>query len=262
MSVSYDRRGSGAPLVLVHGIGSRWECWEPVLDRLAEQHDVIAVDLPGFGGTPIDPAVTPGPAGYAIWVADLCKELGVTDPHVVGNSMGGGVALEMGRNGIASRVTAFSPIGFWTTAGRVWCQSLLTTLRAAGKVSAPLVPQLAALLPGKAALLGTMMAHPARVPTDDAIRHARGLTECAGFPGARGSFTTYTFTSASQPGALNDIPVTIAWGARDYLLTHRTQSRRARELFPFARHVDLPSCGHVPFSDDPELCARTILEDG
>jgi len=47
MKLSYDRRGSGEPLVLIHGIGHRWQAWTPVLDRLAEHHDVIAIDIPG-----------------------------------------------------------------------------------------------------------------------------------------------------------------------------------------------------------------------
>ncbi|MFD1048194.1 alpha/beta fold hydrolase, partial [Kibdelosporangium lantanae] len=52
MEINYERRGSGTPLVLLHGIGHRWQAWEPVLDRLALHHDVIAVDLPGFGLSP------------------------------------------------------------------------------------------------------------------------------------------------------------------------------------------------------------------
>jgi pimeloyl-ACP methyl ester carboxylesterase len=55
--------------------------------------------------------------------------------------------------------------------------------------------------------------------------------------------------------------VTIAWGTRDVVLVHRTQSARARKVFPFARHVDLPGCGHLPFSDEPAACARLVLED-
>ena len=55
--------------------------------------------------------------------------------------------------------------------------------------------------------------------------------------------------------------MTIAWGTRDYLLPHRTQSARARQQLPFARHIDLQGLGHTPFSDDPELCARVILQD-
>jgi pimeloyl-ACP methyl ester carboxylesterase len=56
-----------------------------------------------------------------------------------------------------------------------------------------------------------------------------------------------------------DVPVTIAWGTRDRLLPPR-QGARARARRPEARHVSLPGCGHVPFSDDPPLVTRVLLE--
>jgi pimeloyl-ACP methyl ester carboxylesterase len=56
MSLAYDRRGAGEPLVLLHGIGSRWQIWSRTLDALAERHEVWAVDFPGFGASPPLPA--------------------------------------------------------------------------------------------------------------------------------------------------------------------------------------------------------------
>ncbi|EWM63997.1 hydrolase [Micromonospora sp. M42] len=64
VDVVYERRGAGPTLVLLHGIGHHGGAWRPVLDRLAEAHDVIAVDLPGFGRSPVPatglPADMPG----------------------------------------------------------------------------------------------------------------------------------------------------------------------------------------------------------
>ena len=62
MQPNHDRSGRGEPLVLMHGIGSRWQMWEPVIPRLAERHDVIAVDLPGFGASPMPPPALPAGA--------------------------------------------------------------------------------------------------------------------------------------------------------------------------------------------------------
>ena len=56
-----------------------------------------------------------------------------------------------------------------------------------------------------------------------------------------------------------DVPVTIAWGDRDLVLPYR-QAARARRVLPHARHVRLAGCGHLPFADDPETCARLLLE--
>ena len=55
MDVVFERRGKGPPLVLLHGIGHRWQAWEPVFDLLAAERDVIALDLPGFGASPLLP---------------------------------------------------------------------------------------------------------------------------------------------------------------------------------------------------------------
>ena len=51
MRLSHHRRGSGDPLLLIHGIGSQWQVWEPVLDQVAGEREVVAIDLPGFGAS-------------------------------------------------------------------------------------------------------------------------------------------------------------------------------------------------------------------
>ena len=102
MSLVHDRRGSGPPLVLVHGHGLRWQEWEPVLPALAAHHEVVALDLPGFGSSPLD-GTTPSPEGYAARVEEFWGELGLERPAVAGFSMGGGVALELARRGSVTR---------------------------------------------------------------------------------------------------------------------------------------------------------------
>src|SRR6266702_4408062 len=88
-SLAYTRSGSGAPLVLLHPLGLSRRSWNPVIPALARHFDVIAVDLPGFGDSP---ATTQAhPAALAGAVAGLLAELGVTTPHVAGNSLGGWV---------------------------------------------------------------------------------------------------------------------------------------------------------------------------
>jgi pimeloyl-ACP methyl ester carboxylesterase len=75
MSLAFERRGSGVPLVLLHGIGHHWRAWEPVIDLLADAHDVIAVDLPGFGRSPVPASRRyrgmPDPGSVSRWMAGL-----------------------------------------------------------------------------------------------------------------------------------------------------------------------------------------------
>ena len=97
-NLNFERRGHGEPIVLLHGIGGELCVWEPVLDALAERLDVIAVDLPGFGQSPPLPdGMTPTPRRSRRSVAGLMDELGIASAHLAGNSLGGWLALELGK---------------------------------------------------------------------------------------------------------------------------------------------------------------------
>ena len=99
-----DAARSPVGWVLLHGIGHHWTAWLPVLDRLAEAHDVIALDLPGFGRSPVPAAgLPPDMPGVVAAVAEVFTALGLDGPHVAGNSLGGAIALE---RAAAGRVAA------------------------------------------------------------------------------------------------------------------------------------------------------------
>jgi len=96
MALAHVRRGSGPPLVLIHGIGSQWQMWRPVLDRVSREREVVAVDLPGFG----DSAPLPGrPTVEALAgaVAEFLDGLGLAGAHAAGNSLGGGNSRQSAR---------------------------------------------------------------------------------------------------------------------------------------------------------------------
>lgn len=253
--LNYERRGTGETLLLIHGIGSRWQIWEPVLDTLAEHFDVIAIDLPGFGASP----ATAGEVNvYRLTdaVQKFCADLGIERPHVAGNSMGGGIALELGKRGSARSVTAFSPIGFWRTPGRVWTQSVLRAARALLRPLRPALPWILRSSASRIALLGLVFGKPSRLDPDTALADIDGLLGAPSFDQALAAFAGYFLDGR---GELTDIPITIAWGNRDTVLTYATQSRRARAQVPYARHVTLNGCGHTPFADDPRACAEVLL---
>jgi pimeloyl-ACP methyl ester carboxylesterase len=91
---NYVEMGSGPPLVLVHGLSGAWQSWLEQILYFAESHRVIAVDLPGFGGSPMPPWKISMPA-YGRFVRDFCERLGIERCSLIGNSMGGFIATEV-----------------------------------------------------------------------------------------------------------------------------------------------------------------------
>jgi pimeloyl-ACP methyl ester carboxylesterase len=253
VSLHHVRRGSGAPLVLVHGIGSQWRIWEPVIDALAADFDVVAIDLPGFGHTPPD-GTGPSVEAQAARVERFFGELGLERPHVAGNSMGGAISLELARRGAVASATAVSPAGFWTPRERTFCQASLRVSRRLLGAIGPIVPTLLRSPVGRTMLLGQLVARPWRMDGEAAIDHLSLLRSAPNFDACCAAFDAYTFHDAQE---LEGVPVTVAWGDVDLLLLTR-QRNRAREVMPWARHVALPGCGHAPFSDDPALLATVI----
>ncbi|MEU6237865.1 alpha/beta fold hydrolase, partial [Kitasatospora sp. NPDC047058] len=164
VTVHHRRTGTGTPLLLLHGIGHHWQAWEPVLPALAERHEVIAVDLPGFGASPsLPPGVPYGLDTVVPVLGRLCAELGIERPHVAGNSLGGLLALALGRAGLARSVTALSPAGFWTEAERRYAYTVLGGMRAGAGVLPPsLVGRLSRTTAGRALLVSTIYARPGR----------------------------------------------------------------------------------------------------
>src|SRR5207302_8225533 len=97
----------------LHGIGSRWQVWRPVLPDLEAAREVIAVDLPGFGASPMPPPGTPpGVSSLTRMVSGFLNGLGLEAPHAAGNSLGGWIALELAKRSRARTATALSPAGF------------------------------------------------------------------------------------------------------------------------------------------------------
>jgi pimeloyl-ACP methyl ester carboxylesterase len=244
-------------LVLLHGIGHHWRAWEPVLDLLAEHHEVIAVDLPGFGRSPIPATGVTGMPGLVEVIASFFTSLGVSRdesplPHVAGNSLGGAIALELAAAGYVASATALSPAGFASRAQLRYAVAVLTAHRLAARLPTPVVRTVMRSRRVRAAAFGMLLSRPGRMTLERAVADSAALRDGAAFRAVARASRGYTFTGVPT------VPVTIAWGTRDRILAYR-QAAVARRGLPDARHVDLPGCGHVPMSDDPELVAELIL---
>jgi len=256
MELAFERRGTGVPLILVHGIGHHWQGWLPVMDRLAASRDVIAIDLPGFGRSPGLPEGTP----YTVEtltdaVEAFCHRMGVREPHVAGSSLGGYIALEMASRGAVRSATALAPVGFWSRAELIWAQTVLRALRAAaGSMPPEAAAEAAESVVGRTFLAGMLVAKPAQLTAEALLGALEALAGAEGFDETLASF------SSIMPPAPPKSPFTIAWGDHDRLLPRRQAVRAAK--WSGQRVKLMRGCGHVPMSDDPELVAGLILEAG
>jgi pimeloyl-ACP methyl ester carboxylesterase len=243
------RKGSGEPLLLLHGLGGSTAVWGPVIDRLAEEREVLAVDLPGFGVAPsLAAGVEPNAANLAAAVRTAAAGLGFERPHVAGNSLGGWVALELGRAGWAASVTAISPAGLWRKPlgdrrvnPRLWAKRLR-----------PFVSLALRSRRTRESMLATFSARPDLIPAKEGRELVLGWIDSSGYDGANKAMRTHVFDPAGYP----ELPVTLAWGDRDRLLAPPRPERRPAG----SRYLVLPGVGHTPMWDDPELVAQTLLE--
>lgn len=256
VELDHRRAGSGEPLLLIHGIGSTWRVWKPVLELLEERHDVLAVDVPGFGHSPPLPeGVTPTPRALADAVEAALDATGWEAAHIAGNSMGGWLALELARRGRAHTVVALSPAGMWTARENSYSRAMLRLQHAVARRLAPGAELLTRSAIGRTLLFSGVASRPWRADPEEAAEALRL------FAGAPGFAATLEAMTGDRPRELGTIPcpVRIAWGSRDTLLFPRQAARFVRAI-PNAELIPLPGLGHVPMGDDPQAVADAILE--
>lgn len=255
------RAGSGEPVVLLHGFTGTWHHWRPVLADLVSRYEVIAPTLAGHqGGPPPDVASSRTIAHAADHLERHLDELGVTTAHLVGNSLGGALALELAKRGRARSVVALSPGGLWEIGGpepvriasffkRQIRLTRVTASRAHVIVKRPGVRRLA---------FRDVMRHGELVAPADAADLMRTSIGCAVIDDALRALRA---GEAHLDGLEQiDVPVRVAWAQHDRILPMDRHAGRARREIPNVDYVVLPKVGHVPMWDDTALVVRTITE--
>jgi pimeloyl-ACP methyl ester carboxylesterase len=251
----FTDHGSGRPLVLLHGIGMSHAAWDAVTPHLRSTRRVIAFDIAGFGRTP------PLPAGTAPTVTNLVdelarsiRELGVAIPvDIAGNSLGGGMALAAASRRLARSAVAISPIGLWQEHPPRHVKPVFAGLRFAVRTF-PEVVKAAVRLPWlrELALAVPISVGSRRMPGSDAVRAVDDLGIATAFE------ETFESTRAPFSGGDTAVPVTVAFGDRDWILTKGARRRNA--LPSLTTWVTTAGWGHVPMWVDPIGVARLILE--
>ena len=260
MSLAHVRRGSGPPLVLIHGIGSQWQMWQPVLDArrprargdrarpagLRRVADALPARADGRGAGRLGRASSSTGSGWSARTWPATRSAAA-------------VALELARMGAARSACALSPAGFVNDARgplRAAPCSIGSRRRRAARsrrtpsvrARGPRAPHAHVLAPRRAAVAGPAARGGGRVRNLGALARLRGHA-------SRRSRTSL------EPGRTPSCPVTDRLGregpAPDLLAPGA--ARRGGGC-PSARHVTLAGCGHVPTWDDPEQVARVLLD--
>lgn len=253
------RRGAGKPLLLVHGLGGSWRSWATVLEALAAEREVIAVDLPGFGATP------PLPGEVSIrTLADalsaFLKERGLLGIDAVGSSMGARLVLELARRGgILGAVISLDPGGFWSGWQRhFFYASIFVSIRLVRALQ-PAMPFLMGNPVGRTLLLSQLSARPWRLPARIALDEMRSYAASPSFDELLHQLAYGETQKGAAAGSIAH-PLVIGWGRRDRVC-FPSQAQRALQLFPDARLHWFERCGHFPQWDAPQEAARLILDN-
>lgn len=254
MTLAHDRVGNGPPLLLLHAFGLSRAAWEPVVPLLAGGRELLLVDLPGHGASPMpEPGTPPNPAGYAREVARLLDQLELDTIPVCGNSIGGWTALELAKLGRADSVVALSPAGLWEAESRYRRFRFLTDYYTSRLAPAAMRAALRTDL-GRRLILGEVLDRSAELTDPEACRF---VEDFAGVTDLRAHLRAWR-GQRFEGGEHLKIPISIAWGGRDRLMPPSRRSRHG--LPPQARWFEVPGCGHVMAWDAPGAVAETILE--
>jgi pimeloyl-ACP methyl ester carboxylesterase len=246
-TLAYTRVGAGEPLVLLHALGLSRASWDPVLAELSERFEIIAVDLPGFGESPpLDPQIEPEPAELARRVAALLDELGIDEPHVAGNSLGGWVALELARIRPVASLALLAPAGLWAKDTPLYCWISLRLTRLLAARARRVVRRVVKNRAGRLLVLWQAVGHPSRMSPAHAVAAVDAMGTSPGFEAALRATRRRRF----RGGRELQVPVTVAYGSRDRVFPRRAW-RRLDELPQQTLVRSLPGCGHVPMTDDP-----------
>jgi len=259
----YLEAGQGPPVVLLHGLGATNASMLPTLAEMAHDHRVLAVDLPGFGDSD-KPVRAYHPAFYARWLVGFLDALGIARADLVGNSMGGRIAIETALCA-PERVGALALLAPSLAFKRFRGFTPLVRLLAAELSAIPM----RAPRPLVLAVLRGLFARPARL--HDGWYDAAADEFARVFATPRGRIA---FFSAARQIYLEEAhggdgfwerlpalsrPALFVWGDRDRLVPCRF-ARHVTAVLPDARSVVLDDCGHVPQFEHPERTHLLVRE--
>jgi pimeloyl-ACP methyl ester carboxylesterase len=255
----WHRGGSGEPLVCVHGFTDTWRSWELVLPALEGSHDVLAVTLAGHAGGPPMEGEARGEA-LADALERALDEAGFATAHVVGNSLGGFLALQLAARGRARSLVALAPAGGWAEGDESFKDTLEHFRQTQELVRAAVahVDEIVASDRGRRAATQFIAESYEHIPAELIAHQMLGVAACEAVqPLIEQALQERWSVDAERIVC----PVRVVWGTKDRLLPWPSAAARFREeLLANADWVELEGVGHCPQLDVPAQTAQLILD--
>ncbi len=241
----------------LHGFMDTWRTWELVLPELERHHAVLAPTMPGHAGGPALEGVL-SDATMPDAVERAMDDAGFDTAHLVGNSLGGYVALQLAARGRARSVVAFAPAGGWAEGDEALGEllSLQAGMHEQIKAAAPSAQELLASSEGRRRATQLICVNFEHIPAELLVHQMLGIAKCEARP-----MLDYALRQGYHLDAQRiDCPVRVVWGTQDRLLAWPFSAVRFREEWlAHADWVELEEVGHCPQLDVPLVAAQLIV---
>ena len=246
-------------MLLLHGVGGTWHAWDPVLTALEARHDVLAPSLLGHGGaTPIAPGVETTLDALVDGLEAELDHAGLDRVHIVGNSLGGWLAIELARRGRARSLVLFSPAGAWTSQRRINAVTLAIRVSFSVLARQATHADLIVAIPWlRRALLSSQVAHPERFDPQALVANIRASAHAPAVGPLLRALPLLRLEPLPPDTAR---PIRVVWAEPDRVIPFKWFGAPLVERLPGAELIRQPGIGHVPMSDEPATVVRLILE--
>lgn len=248
--------GSGETLVLLHGFTETWRVWVPILKLLEPHFHIIAPTLPGHvDGLKLNEPAKPMAIAKAL--GEQLRARGITKAHFVGQSLGGWMAFEMARQGLARSAMGLSPGGAWRddTVSQAFVNRARGILKSL-PLLIPIVLLLGRIRPLRKILLASEMQHGERVP----YAALRDRYTRIGQMTILKEFLDAGLQQIEPMPADFKVPLNVTWCELDTTIPFDDFGIPMLERLGLKTHGLLKGCGHNPMFDDPEGVTKAILD--
>ncbi len=255
-NVSYCEIGEGPPIVFVHGLGGCWENWLENIPHFACSHRVVALDLPGFGDSPMPPWDTTIP-NYGKLVDEFCRRLNLHQCVLVGNSMGGFITAEaaIAQPDWVERLVLVSAAGISSAyVRREPAEAVARVLAAMGPASTRLRGIALRRWRLRYALYKNVFYAPQDLRPELLWEFSNGASQAPALMSALTGLLGYDHVDRLEQVG---VPTLIVWGRNDRVIP-------AADALEFERHVSgsrlvvFGRCGHVPMAERPVRFNRLL----